>query len=101
MIPNGKEMNWNGHHLVFESEPDRCRGCFFADKDSCPDCDEGAWVEDSPWCTGIPTEEGWYLIKYKWNGEIRYIAADVLVKTFVEDSRTIGWQKIDEGDKEK
>ena len=46
MIPNGKEMTWNGHHLVFESEPDPCRGCFFADKNECPDCDEGAWVED-------------------------------------------------------
>ena len=47
MIPNGKEMTWNGHHLVFESEPNPCRGCFFADKDECPDCDEGAWVEDN------------------------------------------------------
>ena len=46
MIPNGKEMTWKGHHLVFESEPNPCRGCFFADKDECPDCDEGAWVED-------------------------------------------------------
>ena len=46
MIPNGKEMTWKGHHLVFEAEPDPCRGCFFADKDECPDCDEGAWVED-------------------------------------------------------
>ena len=50
----------------------------------------------SVWHTGTPTEEGWYLIKYKWDGEIRYIATDTLVKTFVEDSRTIGWQKIEE-----
>lgn len=47
MIPNGKEMTWKGHHLVFESEPNPCRGCFFADKDECPDCDDGAWVEDN------------------------------------------------------
>ena len=47
MIPNGKEMTWKGHHLVFEAEPNPCRGCFFADKDECPDCDEGAWVEDA------------------------------------------------------
>ena len=46
MIPNGKEMTWNGHQLVFESKLDPCRGCFFADKDEWPDCDEGAWVED-------------------------------------------------------
>ena len=50
------------------------------------------------WHTGKPTEEGWYLIKYKWDGEIRYIATDTLVKTFVEDSRTIGWQKIEENE---
>lgn len=66
MIPNGKEMNWNGHHLVFESENYQCRGCFFADKDECPECDEGLWVEEdhSPWHTGTPTEEGWYLCAY-------------------------------------
>lgn len=51
---------------------------------------------ENPWHTGTPTEEGWYLIKYKWDGEIRYIATDTLVKTFVEDSRTLGWQKIEE-----
>ena len=60
MIPNGTTMNWHGHNLVFESENDQCRGCFFADKNECPDCDEGAWVEDnpSPWRKGVPTEEG-------------------------------------------
>lgn len=64
MIPNGKEMTWEGHHLVFESEPSQCRGCFFDDKDSCPcQCDNGVWVEknSSPWHTGTPTEEGDYL----------------------------------------
>ena len=45
MIPNGKKMNWKGHKLVFYSEKDPCAGCFFADKDECPDCDEGYWVE--------------------------------------------------------
>ena len=64
MIPDGTTMNWHGHKLVFESENDQCRGCFFADKNECPDCDEGAWVEDNPnpWHTGTPTEEGWYLL---------------------------------------
>jgi len=47
MIPNGKTMDWNGHHLVFMSEPDPYRVCFFADKDECPDCDEWVWVEAS------------------------------------------------------
>lgn len=62
MIPNGEKMDWNGHHLVFDIP---CRGCFFNDKDSCPDCDEGLWVEEnpSPWHTGTPTEEGWYVCK--------------------------------------
>ena len=64
MIPNGKEMDWHGHKLVFESENDQCRGCFFADKDECPECDEGLWVEEnpSPWHTGTPTEGGLYLV---------------------------------------
>ena len=64
MIPNGKTMNWHGHHLTFESEDDWCRGCFFADKNECPDCDDGAWVEDNPnpWHTGTPTEEGEYVV---------------------------------------
>ena len=64
MIPNGKEMDWNGHHLVFESENYQCRGCFFADKDECPDCDQGVWVEKNPypWHTGTPTETGEYLV---------------------------------------
>ena len=61
-------MTLKGHRVVFESEPAPCRGCFFADKDSCPDCDEGIWVEESPysWHTGTPTEEGWYLVVVKW-----------------------------------
>ena len=29
MIPNGKEMTWKGHHLVFESENDQSRFFFF------------------------------------------------------------------------
>ena len=65
MIPNGKEINWNGHKLRFESESYPCRGCFFEDKDECPECDEGLWVEDSHWHTGTPTEEGLYLVKLK------------------------------------
>lgn len=50
MIPNGKEMTWNGHYLVFESTTYQCRGCFFENMGSCPDCDEGIWVEDEQNC---------------------------------------------------
>lgn len=98
MIPNGKEMNWKGHKLRFESEPSSCCGCFFADKNECPDCDDGAWVEDSPWYTGTPTEEGWYVCKMNgdpmpeydtdyFNGfSWRYYCAECIVR----------WQKIEE-----
>lgn len=74
MIPNGKEMTLKGHRVVFESEPAPCRGCFFADKDSCPDCDEGIWVEESPysWHTGTPTEEGDYLCWVKGSFGIKH-----------------------------
>ena len=66
MIPNGKTMDWHGHKLVFESENNPCRGCFFEDKGECPECDEGLWVEEpNPWHKGEPTEEGWFLIAYK------------------------------------
>lgn len=84
MIPNGQEIIFDGHKVVFESTTYQCRGCFFENRDSCPDCDGGIWVEDnpSPWHTGTPTEEGWYLCQTKgrkgsylpsvlrWNGEI-------------------------------
>ena len=67
MIPNGKKIDWHGHNLSFESEPSGCRGCLFANKNECPDCDEGIWVEEGyPWHIGIPTEEGEYLIKYRY-----------------------------------
>ena len=67
MIPNGKQMDWNGHNLTFESEHDQCTGCFFANKNECPDCDEGIWVEEnpSPWHTGTPTENGTYVCRMK------------------------------------
>lgn len=53
MIPNGKKMDWNGHNLTFESTTYHCRGCFFENKNECPDCDEGIWVEESSfWHTG-------------------------------------------------
>jgi len=65
MIPNGKQIIIDGHNLTFESEPSDCRGCFFENRDSCPDCDEGIWVDEgSPWHTWTPTEEGWYLCAY-------------------------------------
>ena len=107
MIPNGKEMEWKGHHLVFESEEDWCRGCFFADKDSCPDCDEGAWVEQkhSLWHTGTPTEDGLYVIAYRncyGNTEdISYATAIVRGSVFFyfQECRfgrqVMAWQKIE------
>lgn len=99
MIPNGKEIIIDGHKVVFESEPSDCRGCFFENRDSCPDCDEGIWVEEgSPWHTGTPTEEGWYLIKYKHNGGIRYIAMENPSKWVFINDDTLRWQKIEETD---
>lgn len=51
----------------------------------------------SPWHTGTPTEiKGWYLLKYKWYDEIRYITMQDPAITFFVDSRTIGWKKIEE-----
>ena len=116
MIPNGEEMNWNGHHLVFESENDPCRGCFFADKDECPECDEGLWVEknSSPWHTGLPTKEGKYLVKYAYQlqNPSKY-KIDYSVECFYIDSvyvggtgftgdwttaRILGWKEIEDED---
>lgn len=105
MIPNGKEMNWNGHHLVFESEVDVCEGCFFADKDECPDCDEGVWVEKnpSPWHTEKPTEEGYYVLIFPnelgfpdycvgyWNGE-KFLIRDAWEG---DEVKLIAWAKIE------
>lgn len=108
MITNGKEMNWKGHRLVFESEPSKCFGCFFDDKDECPECDEGIWVEDSPWHTGTPTEEGWYLValdllpKVKVN--IYRYETDYYNKRHkfnLFDSTVVAWQKINPLRKEK
>lgn len=91
MIPNGEKMNWNGHHLVFDIP---CRGCFFADKDECPECDEGLWVEDnpSPWHTGTPTEEGWYVCKMKGTDlyETQYFTGVNWNEEIIE-----AWQKIE------
>ena len=54
---------------------------------------------DSPWHTGTPTEiKGWYLLKYKWYGEIRYTTMQDPAITFFTDIRTICWQKIKETD---
>lgn len=102
MIPNGEKMDWNGHHLVFDIP---CRGCFFADKDSCPDCDEGLWVEEkpSPWHTGTPTEDiqdndwytGWYTFAYKCHGEVRYITIKEPSLWYFTNCDTLAWQKIE------
>lgn len=54
-------------------------------------------MADNNWHTGTPTEiKGWYLLKYKWYDEIRYITMQDPAITFFVDSRTIGWQKIEE-----
>ena len=101
VIPNGKEMNWNGHKLRFELSPSDCVGCFFKDKNECPECDDGAWVEDSPWCTGTPKEEGWYLLKIKSDDEIIY-DTDKLIQCLwgldwkYAHKEIIEWQKIEE-----
>ena len=94
MIPNGKQINWNGHHLVFESEQDSCRGCFFADKDECPECDEGLWIENnpSPWHTGTPTENGDYFVQYN------HLTYDVLTfrgkwENLPYNETVVAWQK--------
>lgn len=97
MIPNGKKMNWHGHHLTFESEDDWCRGCFFADKDECPDCDEGAWVEDkpNPWHTGTPTEEGWYVIAFIGaNKRIEYASAVWCYGEWDARCKVVAWMPI-------
>lgn len=100
MIPNGTTMEWHGYKLVFESEKDPCRGCFFEDKAGCPDCDAGIWVEeDSPWHTGTPTEEikenDWYTFVYKCYGEIRYITIKEPSFWYFTNCDTLAWQKIE------
>lgn len=103
MIPNGKEMNWNGHHLVFESTTYQCRGCFFEDKDECPDCDEGLWVEEnpSPWHIGKPTEQGWYFCLVDTGSETRFMAnewKDIVGYQWVYGFRgeIIAWRKAED-----
>ena len=94
VIQNGKEMNWNGHKLRFELSPSDCVGCFFKDKSECPDCDDGAWVEDSPWCTGKPTEEGWYLLAFKYGDEDSRTFYEVLKWEGVWKDKDIGWDAL-------
>ena len=62
IIKDGTKMDWNGHQLTFTSDT-CCKGCFFADKEKCPKCDDGIWVEESSlWHTGTPTEAGLYFV---------------------------------------
>lgn len=112
MIPNGKQMDWNGHKLTFESEHDRCSGCFFENKNECPDCDEGIWIEEgSPWHTGKPIEDGWYLVAYecvydcKNKGKIEYHTLNIIThedgfrdyRGYASDDvwKAVAWQKIE------
>jgi len=100
----GKRMEYEGHHLRYQSD---CEGCFFDGKESCPDCDMGIWIEEkpSPWHTGKPTEEGWYLIKIKSDDEIIY-DTDKLIqclwgldwKYAHQGQGILAWQKINEGE---
>ena len=53
-------------------------------------------LDENPWHTGTPTEEGWYLIKYKHNGGIRYIAMENPSKWVFINDDTLAWQKIEE-----
>ena len=100
MITEGKEMTWNGHRLVFKYS---CGACFFKDKDECPDCVERIWVEEnpSPWHTGTPTEEGWYLLAFIEDGGRIYDANRL--KNGIWEYCLIGdilkWQKIVEGER--
>lgn len=106
MIPNGKEIIIDGHKVVFESTTYQCRGCFFENRDSCPDCDEGIWVEEgSPWHTGTPTEEGYYLCHIQFYSEdyesdeegydIPYWFKNGSWEGNDENVRIIAWQKIE------
>ena len=108
MIPNGKQIIIDGHNLTFESEPSDCRGCFFENRDSCPDCDGGMLVEEgSPWHTGVPTEDGDYLVKLdvgnnvypyyvlKWNKKGWYSHYDMDYPACPQHS-VLKWQKIEE-----
>ena len=62
MIPNGTTMDWHGHKLVFESEKDLCGGCFFADKAECPECDEGAWVEELSGRNTMASDKSFFIV---------------------------------------
>ena len=96
MIPNGQEIIFDGHKVVFESTTYQCRGCFFENRDSCPDCDEGIWVEEgSPWHTEPPTEKGWYVCKMRGTDlyETEYFTGANWNEEIIEK-----WQKVEETD---
>ena len=59
-----------------------------------------AWnSRPSNWNTGTPTEiKGWYLIKYKQNGNIRYIAMENPSTWVFINDETLAWQKIEQGE---
>ena len=102
MIPNGKEIIIDGHKVVFESTTYQCRGCFFENRDSCPDCDEGIWVEEgSPWHTGTPTEAGLYVIAFRFGNKIEHEIREMFYNpdygmTFGIKRDIVAWQKIEQ-----
>ena len=62
--------------------------------------------KESPWHTGAPTEEGWYLLKVKSDDEIIYDTNRLIQCLWGLDwkyahEEIFGWQKIDEDKEEK
>ena len=49
----------------------------------------------SPWHTGKPTEEGWYLMKHKINGEILYNILENPPEWVFKIDDAVEWQKIE------
>ena len=60
-------------------------------------------LDENPWHTGKPTEEGWYLLKIKSDDEIIY-DTDKLIQCLwgldwkYAHKEIIEWQKINEGE---
>ena len=58
-------------------------------------------LDENPWQTGTPTEEGWYVIAYKFQEHLRYTTDYLLDSRWTFNPITIGqkiikWQKIEE-----
>lgn len=54
-------------------------------------------VDDNPWNTGTPSEEGWYLIAFLGaNKRIEYASAVWCYNEWDAHCQVLAWQKIDE-----